>query len=117
MRPRMTPPFDVVVRNARVVFTADGPEGEVPADAVGPGTDSVDARGGLVAPGFVDSHTHLVWAGDRANEFALRCAGADYLSIAKAGGGIASTVRSVREATDDTLLSPALPRLQGLLAQ
>ncbi len=77
----------------------------------------VDAGDGLVTPGFVDSHTHLVWAGDRSGEFALRCAGADYLSIARAGGGIASTVRAVREASDETLISLALPRLQRLLAQ
>jgi imidazolonepropionase len=142
----MDRPFDVVVRNAGTLFTADGPEGSgaeqllapIPRGAVGiqdghvawigaegdlprPGISSstrvLDAGGGLVAPGFVDSHTHLVWAGDRSHEFALRCAGADYLSIARAGGGIASTVRAVREASDDTLIALALPRLQRLLAQ
>jgi imidazolonepropionase len=146
MRSRMTPPFDVVVRNARAVFTADGPEGEtserllgaipagavaiaggqvawlgkeaeLPAGAVGPRTETVDAAGGLVAPGFVDSHTHLVSAGDRANEFALRCAGADYLAIAREGGGIAATVRAVREASEEQLVALALPRLQRLLEQ
>jgi imidazolonepropionase len=142
----MSRSFDLLVRNARTLFTADGPdggnaeqllapiprgavgvndahvawvgaEGDLPAAGVGPSTKIVDAGGGLVAPGFIDSHTHLVWAGDRSGEFALRCAGADYLSIARAGGGIASTVRAVREASDDTLLTLALPRLQRLLAQ
>ena len=142
----MNRPFDLLVRNARTLFTADGTdggnaqqllapiprgavglqdahvawigaEGDVPREGIGPSTKVLDAGGGLVAPGFVDSHSHLVWAGDRSHEFALRCAGADYLSIARAGGGIASTVRAVRETSDDTLLSLALPRLQRLLAQ
>ena len=142
----MSRPFDLLVRNAGTLFTADGPdgggaeqllapiprgaigiqdahvawvgaEGDLPRPSVSSSTRVLDAGGGLVAPGFVDSHTHLVWAGDRSHEFALRCAGADYLSIAKAGGGIASTVRAVREASDDTLIALALPRLQRLLAQ
>ncbi len=142
----MTRPFNLLVRNARTLFTADGPdggpaeqllspiprgavgiqdahvawigaEGDVPRESVATSTRIVDAGDGLVTPGFVDSHTHLVWAGDRSGEFTLRCAGADYLSIARAGGGIASTVRAVREASDETLLSLALPRLQRLLAQ
>lgn len=142
----MNRPFDLLVRNARTLFTADGPdggpaeqllspiprgavgiqdahvawigaEGDVPRESVTASTRIVDAGDGLVTPGFVDSHTHLVWAGDRSGEFALRCAGADYLSIARAGGGIASTVRAVREASDETLISLALPRLQRLLAQ
>jgi len=142
----MTRPFDLLVRNVGTLFTSDGPdggtaeqmlapvprgavgiadvhvawlgaEGDVPRERIGPSTKFLDAGGGLVAPGFVDSHTHLVWAGDRSHEFALRCAGADYLSIARAGGGIAATVRAVREASDDTLISLALPRLQRLLAQ
>ena len=142
----MNRPFDLLVRNAATLFTGDGPdggnaeqllapiprgavgiqdvhvawigaEGDLPRDRVTSATKVLDAGGGLVAPGFVDSHTHLVWAGDRSHEFALRCAGADYHSIARAGGGIASTVRAVREASDDTLLSLALPRLQRLLGQ
>lgn len=142
----MVRPLDLLVRNAAMVFTADGPDGgtaqqmlapipggavgisdgrvswmgpeeAVPHDSVTPSTQVLDAGGGIVAPGFVDSHTHLVWAGDRSGEFALRCAGADYLSIARAGGGIASTVRAVRQASDETLLALALPRLQRLLGQ
>ncbi len=142
----MNHPFDLLVRNAGTLFTADGPgegnaeqllapirrgavgiqdahvawigaEGDVPAESIAPSTKILDAGGGLVAPGFVDAHTHLVWAGDRSHEFALRCAGADYLSIARGGGGIASTVRAVREASDETLIALALARLQRLLAQ
>jgi imidazolonepropionase len=141
----MSRPFDLLVRNAGTLFTADGPdgggaeqllapiprgavgvqdahvawigaEGDLPRPSVASSTRVLDAGGGLVAPGFVDSHTHLVWAGDRSHEFALRCAGAEYLLIARAGGGIASTVRAVREASDDTLIALALPRLQRLLA-
>jgi imidazolonepropionase len=142
----MNRPFDLLVRNVGTLFTSDGPdggtaeqllgpiprgavgvqdahvawigaEGDLPRPSVSSSTRVLDAGGGLVAPGLVDSHTHLVWAGDRSHEFALRCAGGDYLSIARAGGGIASTVRAVREASDDTLIALALPRLQRLLAQ
>jgi len=142
----MSRPFDLLVRNARTLFTADGPAGgtaeqllapiprgavgihdaqvawigpeaDLPRESISPSTRVVDAGDGLVAPGFVDAHTHLVWAGDRSHEFTLRCAGADYLSIARAGGGIASTVRAVRAASDELLITLALPRLQRLLAQ
>jgi len=74
----------------------------------------IDLGGRLVLPGFIDCHTHLVWAGDRAEEFALRQAGADYAEIARAGGGILSTVHAVRAADEDTLVALALPRLQAL---
>src|SRR5690606_32509380 len=62
-------------------------------------------------------HTHLVWAGDRADEFALRQAGSDYAAIARAGGGILSTVEAVRAADEDTLVALALPRLRALAAE
>jgi imidazolonepropionase len=65
----------------------------------------------------VDAHTHLVFAGERAGEFALRNAGATYLEIAKAGGGIASTVRATRAASEDELVALARPRLRRLLEQ
>jgi imidazolonepropionase len=142
----MSTPFQLLVRNSRAVLTADGPEGgsaeamlgAIPGGAVGirdgrvawlgpeaqlpPGTtdgqtELLDADGGLVVPGFVDAHTHLLWAGDRSQEFALRCAGADYLAIARAGGGIASTVRAVRETSEEQLVSLALPRLHRLLSE
>src|SRR5687767_10058279 len=83
--PRSTAPSSVPagvvgVSGGRVAFV--GPEAAVPAGAVGPGTEVVDAHGGFVGPGFVDPHTHLVFAGDRSREFELRCQGATYLEIA-----------------------------------
>jgi imidazolonepropionase len=74
----------------------------------------VDLGGRVVLPGLVDCHTHLVWAGDRADEFAQRQAGASYADIARAGGGILSTVRAVRAASEDELIAAALPRLEAL---
>jgi len=93
-----------------------GPEGDLPADAVRAAT-IVDAQGGFVGPGFVDCHTHVVFAGDRSDEFELRCQGKSYLEIAAAGGGIAKTVAATRAATEDELVESAKPRLQRLLSQ
>lgn len=76
-----------------------------------------DAQGRLATPGLVDRHTHLVYGGQRAQEFALRIAGARYEDIARAGGGILSTVAATRAASEDELLAQALPRLQQLLAE
>jgi imidazolonepropionase len=76
-----------------------------------------DAGGGLVTPGLVDCHTHLVYGGQRANEFALRLAGASYEDVARAGGGIVSSVLATREASEDELFAQAAPRLQALLAE
>ena len=73
-------------------------------------------RGGAVIPGLIDSHTHLVFAGTREDEFAMRCAGKSYLEIAKAGGGIQRTVEAVREASLDELVELALPRLRRMLS-
>ncbi len=66
--------------------------------------ETVDAGGRVVMPGFVDAHTHLVFAGNRADEFEMRCAGMTYQQIAERGGGIRSTVRSTRKATEDELV-------------
>lgn len=73
-------------------------------------------RGGVMTPGLVDCHSHLVYAGNRAAEFEQRLEGASYAEIARAGGGILSTVRATRAASEDELLAQALPRLQALLA-
>jgi imidazolonepropionase len=75
----------------------------------------IDARESVVLPGFVDAHTHLLWAGDRAAEFEMRIAGASYLDILAAGGGIVSTVVKTRAATVDDLIRDARPRLARML--
>ena len=86
--------------------------------AVNPETaEIVDAGGRLVTPGLVDSHTHLVFAGDRAGELAERALGRSYLEIAKAGGGILATARATAAASDEALLEAALARARRLLAQ
>jgi imidazolonepropionase len=76
-----------------------------------------DAKGALVTPGLVDCHTHLVYGGQRAHEFAMRLAGASYEEVARAGGGIVSSVRATREAGEDELFDAASARLASLLAE
>jgi imidazolonepropionase len=80
-----------------------------------PAEPALDARGRVVMPGFVDPHTHLVWAGDRAAEFELRLQGKSYLEIMAAGGGIVSTVRATRQASPDDLLAQTRARAQRML--
>ncbi len=79
-------------------------------------TRKIDARGKTVLPGFVDAHTHVVFAGDRAGEFEMRLQGATYLDIQKAGGGIMSTVRATRAASLDELIDQSAARLDAMLA-
>lgn len=85
---------------------------EVSASA---GTTTIDARGTVVVPGFVDPHTHLVFAGSRADEFEMRLAGATYQEIAARGGGILSTMRATRAASEDDLLALGNLRLNRML--
>lgn len=104
----------VAVADGRVV--AAGPREQVlTALTADPGA-AFDAQGRLVTPGLVDAHTHPVWAGSRAGEFAQRIAGATYLEIMAAGGGIGSTVRATRAASDADLLTDLMGRLDALLA-
>lgn len=84
-----------------------------PALAIG--ADKV-GRGGVMTPGLVDCHTHLVYAGDRAGEFEQRLEGVSYEEIARAGGGILSSVRATRAASEDQLVAASLARLDALLA-
>jgi imidazolonepropionase len=76
----------------------------------------LDAQRGAVVPGLIDSHTHLIFAGNRADEFVMRSKGMSYLEIAKAGGGIWRTVQAVRKASLEELVELALPRLARMLA-
>ncbi|HUR43984.1 MAG TPA: imidazolonepropionase, partial [Aestuariivirga sp.] len=85
--------------------------------AKAPKLPATDCGGRLVTPGLIDCHTHLVYGGNRANEFEMRLTGASYADIAKAGGGIASTVRATRAASEAELLASGLKRLDTLLAE
>jgi len=127
-------PFDTLWRNLRVLTMAEGaapvlrgavaakdgrvayagPEAGLPTREAG---RVVDCGGRWATPGLVDCHTHLVFGADRAAEFAMRLAGASYEEIARAGGGIVSTVRATRAADEDSLVASALRRLDHLLAE
>lgn len=103
----------VAVKDGRIVTV--GPTAEVRAQ-VSVAAREVDASGRVVCPGFVDPHTHLVWMGDRAAEFEMRLAGATYMEIMAAGGGIMSTVRATRGAPVESLVAAMRPRLDRMLA-
>lgn len=103
----------VAVRDGRV--SAITPASEAPPP--GPATQVVDLDGRLLTPGLVECHTHLVFGGDRAGEYAERAAGTPYRDIARRGGGIATTVRATRQADLEALIHAARPRLQRFLAQ
>ena len=89
---------------------------DLPTDAAATAREVHNLDGALVTPGLIDCHTHLVFGGDRSQEFELRLNGASYEEIARAGGGIVSTVRATRNASEDELLAQALPRARALLA-
>ncbi len=112
--PGVVPRGAVACREGRIVWV--GPEA-VLGEAVTllPGGRRLEARGGVVCPGFVDAHTHLVFAGSRLDEFELRAQGATYQQIAAEGGGIRATVRATRAASLEALVAIARPRLDLLL--
>lgn len=82
-----------------------------------PHAECIDLCGRLITPGFIDCHTHLVYAGDRSAEIERRLAGERYEDIARSGGGILSTVTATRTATVAELVQRALPRVSALLAE
>ncbi len=96
-----------VVRDEKIV--AVGTTAELKASY--PNEPTLDAGGCVLMPGFVDPHTHIIWGGDRANEFEMKKSGKPYLEILAAGGGILSTVRQTRTASIETLMSQTRPRL------
>jgi imidazolonepropionase len=109
------PRASIASREGRIVFV--GPAHECrSAVSLTPQARVVEAAGRTVVPGFVDAHTHLVYAGDRRDELQRRLAGASYADIAEAGGGIVKTVAATRDASDDALVAAARPRLAAMLA-
>ncbi len=121
----------LLVRNAAQLLTLKGPELEIVENgsalilngrfapvsaAAGLDVEEFDARGKIVLPGFVDSHTHLVWARPRLLDYEMRIAGATYEDIAARGGGILSTVKATREASEAELLARARTTLAAFFA-
>ena len=102
----------VLVRDGRIA--AVGTSLEIKAQA-SPDAERIDARGSVVMPGFVDAHTHPVFAGTREDEYQMRAEGLTYQEIAARGGGIRSTVRKTRAASEEELFEMALPRVRWLL--
>lgn len=102
----------VLVRGDRLAYV--GHRDEMPGDSV---DEEIDLGGRLVTPALIDCHTHIIHGGHRAREFEMRLEGASYIEIARAGGGIASTVRATRALTVEQLVDQALPRLDTLLGE
>lgn len=103
----------IAVTGERIVFA--GPERDLPAALIF--DETIDCGGRWITPGLVDCHTHLVFGGDRAKEFAMRLEGASYEEIARAGGGINASVQATRALDEDGLVEIALPRLDTLLRE
>ncbi len=105
----------LVVQAGRVHWL--GVRGDLSPDLFASAAHIHDARGALITPGLIDCHTHLVYGGHRADEFEQRLNGVSYEEIAKAGGGIASTVKATRAASEAELLAQSKPRLKALLSE
>ncbi|WP_043363707.1 imidazolonepropionase [Belnapia sp. F-4-1] len=101
----------IAAKDGRIAWV--GPRAALP----GCGIETTDCGGAWILPGLIDCHTHLVFGGDRADEFERRLAGEDYQAILRAGGGILSTVRATRAASEEALLAAALPRAEALMAE
>ena len=104
----------VAVKDGRIVYA--GEESELPA-AMRAARETIRCEGRWITPGLIDCHTHLVFAGNRAAEFEMRLRGASYEEIARAGGGIVSSVKALRAASEDELLRQTLPRLDALMSE
>jgi imidazolonepropionase len=103
----------VAARDGRILYA--GPATEAPRDLSA--AERIDCAGRFITPGLIDCHTHLIFGGNRAREFEQRLAGVSYEEIARAGGGIVSTMRATRAASEDDLVASALPRLDALIAE
>ncbi|WP_291828188.1 imidazolonepropionase [Bosea sp. (in: a-proteobacteria)] len=118
MAPSVAAPYGTVddgvvaARDGRILYA--GPRRQAPAFAA---AETIDCGGRWITPGLIDCHTHLVYGGDRAHEFELRLQGASYEEIARAGGGILSTVTATRAASEDALFASADRRLSALLSE
>jgi imidazolonepropionase len=106
-------PGAIAARAGRISFA--GAETDLPSHWTG--AQWIDCEGRWITPGLIDCHTHLVYGGDRALEFEQRLAGVTYAEIARAGGGIVSTVRATRQASEEDLTTSALPRLDALISE
>ncbi len=104
----------IAARDGLIVYA--GPEADMPA-AFSQNAENVDCEGRWITPGLIDCHTHLVHAGNRANEFEMRLAGATYEEVTRAGGGIVSSVKALRAASQQELVAQSLPRLDALIAE
>jgi len=102
----------LAVKDGRIVWV--GPESYLPAGSIERAKETHHLGGAWVTPGLIDCHTHLVYAGSRACEFEMRLMGATYEEIARAGGGIVSTVKAVRAASPDQLYAESAPRLKAM---
>lgn len=130
--------MNLILKNARIVSMSKGAEGYLPSqpmtlvissgkiESISSRADvsipnlyaeypTIDCQNRVLTPGLIDCHTHLVFAGNRANEFEMRLNGVPYQTIAKQGGGIISTVKATRKASESELIELALPRLEGLI--